>query len=260
MRSGLRWAAGLIVVLALACAGAWLSGRVRGGAAIHFRLDDATGIEPGTGVNLSGVRAGVVTGMSLDADPSRGGLPRARVDVRLTPEAAVLIDPARWEVVVTTSPLPGFKAEVSFVRHEAGEMAALPDGAWRSRSRSAVAKQVGQAFDALLAKLRELRGGGRTGRAWGRDWVERLDGIVRNVEEITANAREVDLRAAADSLEQMGASGEEIMRKADTTLSYVNQLLTALKRHWLFRGAFNEPLEYEDLVPFLIPPDGEGGE
>lgn len=407
----IRWALGLTAMLLLACGVAWVFGRMHGGKSIHFWLDDANGIEPGTIVLLSGVRAGVVTGMALDADPAREGQPRARVNVRLTPEAAGLVGPEQWEVAVTTSPLPGFKAEVALVRHEGGPLDAFTDGAWHSDTHSAVAKQVSQAFDALLFKLRELSGrrdetgdmslrelfpgtdpnagdGEQALVSWmlNREQVAHLTAILQNLDALTGEAVESQrrgglahvalgseahanlMRATADlahtagrlradferdgallrlmftdeecqkiadlvanmeligrrinaidlepvhggmrSLEQArtaldqvtrivgkmtaesagGAPGDleaqltrlpkqlrdiydsvekttlaseeimdqttEVLRKANQTLSSLNQLLTGLKRSWFFRGAFSESLQYEDLAPFLVPSPG----
>jgi hypothetical protein len=228
------------------------------------------------------VRAGVVTDMVLDADPARGGLPRARVNVRLTPAASALLEAEHWEIVITTSPLPGFKAEVAFLRSGDWASAPRPDGEWRSRSRSAVAAQVSQAFDELVVKLREAAGGGElslrkemgdTLRSLARardavDGVSRIvaaqtarkaDGTPGELEELL-NRMPERLTAIAGSLERAGdSSGEildqtaEVLRKADVTLAYINQFLTGLKRNWVFRGAFNEDLEYEDLAPFLVP-------
>lgn len=276
------WAAGAAAVALAACLAAWLPGRMRGGEGIHFRLDDATGLEPGTALNLSGVRAGVVTGMTIDADPSRDGLPRARVDVRLTPEAAALVTPERWEIVVTTSPLPGFKADLAFRRRDDAlpPLPPLPDGAWRGSVRSAVAQQMNQAFDAILAKVRALPGGG--GENSPGEISRRLGSILRNVDAAAAEARafmeggalrrlaltDGERRKIADTIDHMERAAnsggdvmlqtEDVLRQAGTALSRTTQLLTALRRNWLFRGAFNEPLEYRDLAPFLSPP-GAGG-
>lgn len=154
-----RWVAGLLAIVILIVGVSWLSSRFRGERDIHFWMDDATGIEPGTVVNLSGVRAGVVTRMALDADPAQDGAPRAKVHIGLTDEAFRLLNPREWVIAITTSPLPGFKAAMDMVRNEGDPLPELPDGAWHTDARSAVTKQINLAFDALVHKVNELTGG-----------------------------------------------------------------------------------------------------
>lgn len=395
----MRWLAGLIVIVALAAGGAWFSGRMYGGVTIHFWLDDAGGVEPGTTLHLSGVRAGVVISTRLEGDASRGNRPRGSIEARLTPEAARLVNREEWEVLVTRSPLPGFKSGLDLVpRRGAGE---LPeDGSWASRSESAVAGQVAYAFDAIMEKLASLPEGGLRAQfpdLGGEDgenralvrWLltdsqlVRLDAIMANLDAISAEAARTQrdgglarlalgdkgydnlllatadlaettrqlsataeedgmilrllfgpaerekvadlvatlsdlstrvaavdlgpahrgmemlddvsrtLRTVSASLDRIigpaadgspgelerelaklpqqignvyrtverasGASDElmlqtaEVLRKANQTLASVNQLLTGLKRSFIFRGIFNEALKYDDLAPFLTP-------